>query len=413
MGRYRKSVEESSFEYQFYKALGFPPACSDGGMSLVIRITLGDVDLLDGFYMSLPADAESLSIEDAIRRYILCEKDEDRIRVKHKLSVDPNPDLLDIYDELLFLHEQAETGEVTLSYHINNGDSDIQPTDPVSLHQRVCATDARLSPSGASASCLHHYKLLDLVLEVHDNCDPFSGMTGEQKDAVLKDFRCIFILYLMDRFGYQPGLQDTRLKTQDLRPKTQDSPESRVLSLESRVLDLSPPKYLSNLLEYMTSGDVQLANCIEGEYFITPRGYELLNSIIDEAEFYIDNYDIFGDVYVKGASEVRFNTGYGGNLIVPVFIREGIDPYRALFIAALYLGNLDHLASELTILFSEEPFRELFSLIAYYPKGKIGPELLDRIILEGRLNVERQRLREARLGHIQSIERRISVIGDQ
>lgn len=406
MGRYRKTIEEDSFEYQFYRALGFPPTCSDGGVSLVIRITLGDMDLLDGFYMSMPADADSLSIEDAIRRYILCESEEDRIKVKHTLSADPNPDLLDIYDDLLFLHEQAETGEVILSYHINNGGSDIQPTDPVSLHQRVCATDARPSASGAPASCLHNYKLLDLVLEIHDNRDPFSGMTVEQKDAAIKDFRCIFILYLMDRFGYQPGLQDAR-------PKTQDSPESGVLSLESRVLDPSPPKCLSNLLKYMTSGDVQLATCIEGEYFITPRGYELLSNIIDEAEFYIDNYDIFGDVYVKGASEVRFNTGYGRNLIVPVFIREEIDPYRALFIAALYLGNLDHLASEPTILSSEEPFRELFSLIAYCPEGEIGPELLDRIILEGRLRIEQQKLREARLGHIQSIERRISVIGDQ
>jgi hypothetical protein len=408
MGRYGKTIEEDSFEYQFYRALGFPPTCSDGRMSLVIRITLGDMDLLDGFYMSLPADADSLSIEDAIRRYILCESEEDRIKLKHKLSVDTNPDLLDIYDDLLFLYEQAETGEVTFSYHINNGDSDIQPTDPVSLHQSVCATDVRPSDSGAPASSLSHYKLLDLVLEVHDNSDPFSGMTVEQKDAVLKDFRCIFILYLMDRFGYQPGLQDARHKTAGKMPAL---PEAS--SLESRVLDPSPPKYLSNLLEYMTSGDVQLATCIEGEYFITPRGYELLNNIIDEAEFYIDNYDIFGDVYVKGASEVRFDTGYGGNLIVPVFISEGIDPYRALFTAALYLGNLDHLASEPAILSSEEPFRELFSLIAYCPEREIGPELLDRIILEGRSKVERQKLREARLGHIQSIERRISVIGDQ
>ena len=99
MGYYRKTIEEGSFEHRFYEALGFPPISDEGGIPRVLRITLGDMELLDGFYMSLPADADSLSIEDAIRRYILCESEENRIKMKRKLSRDPNLDLLDIYDE--------------------------------------------------------------------------------------------------------------------------------------------------------------------------------------------------------------------------------------------------------------------------------------------------------------------------
>jgi len=358
MGIYTKTIEEGTFQRRFYEALGFPPISDDGEIPLVLRITLSDMDLLNGFYISLPADADSLSIEDAIRKHVICEDAEDRIAVKRKLAGEPNPDLLDTHDDLLFLYRQAETGRIAFSYSINHGDSDVAPSDPVSLHQRIRTTGGG-----------RQYRLLDLILEVESKLEPFSELTDDQKNAMLDDFRRTFILYLMDKFHRQPEA--------------------------------------SADVEYLASEDVGLLR-FEEEYFITAKGYDLLNRIADEAEFYIDNYDIFGDVYVKGADEIRFNTGYGDNLIVPVFMRAGIDPYRALFVVALYLGNLDHLASEPDAIFSEEPFKELFSLIPYSPtEEEIGAELLDRIISEGGLKVEKQRLREERIKHIERIDQRI------
>jgi hypothetical protein len=372
---YRKIIK-SAFERRFYEAIGFPPIDAEDGVPLVIRITLGDMDLLDAFYIALPADASSLSIEAAMRKHVLCENEEDRDKVRRKLSRDPNPDLLDIYDALLYLYQQAEVGEVILSYHINNGASDIREADPVSLHQQHCSNGGKLN---------RFYSLLDLVLEVYDNLDPLSELTDEQKDAMLENFRRIFALYLMDRFSYQPA----------------------------NAAEHKGSEHLSSVLEYMASEDPGLIR-VDGEYIISPRGYDLLNGIINEAEFYIDNYDIFGDVYVNGAGEIRFNTGYGSNLVVPVFSRVGIDPYRALFVAALYLGNMDYLASDLDVLFSEAPFRDLFSLIAHSPKEEdIGTELLDRIIQEGNLKVQEQRLREARLKRVERIQRHISKVDSQ
>ncbi len=370
MDAYSKSIAEGTFECRFYEALGFPPMSDEDDTSLVLRITLGDMDLMDGFYISLPVEAASCSIEDAIREYVLCESEADRLGVKQKLARDPNLDLLDIYDSLLWLYEQAETGGVTLSHYINNGASEIPPTDLVSLHKQACTTD-----DGRS------YNLLDLVLEVYDNVDPFSGITDEQKEMMLRDFRGLFILYLMDKFGYQPELQDT---------------------------EHAAAENLSAMLEHLASEDIGLIGS-DGDLFLTPEGHDLLSSIVDEAEFYIDNYDIFGDVYVKGDSDVRFDTEYCENLIAPVFIREGIDPYRAFFVAALYLGNLDHLVSDLAMLFSEEPFRQLFSFIAHSKTVEdIGAELLDRTIQAGKSKVEEKQLREQRLKHIESIERRIN-----
>ena len=365
MGVYRKVIAEGSFEQQFYGALDFPPVSEEVDTPAVLRITLGDMELLDGFYMSLPPDVVSMSIEDAIGKYVLCESEADRIAVKRRLARDPNPDLLDIYDSLLRIYQQAETGEVILNYHINNGVSGILPADSVSIHQQTQTTDGGYS-----------YNLLDLVLEVYDNIDPFSGMTDEQKDTILRDFRGIFILYLMDRYGYQPADHEI--------------------------------DGLSTILDYLASEEAGLLCLAEEEWVIAPSGHELLNSVIDEAEFYIDNYDIFGDVSVWRGSEISFNTGYGDNLITPTLMREGIDPRRALFVAALYLGNMDHLMSDLTMLFSEEPFREALGLMACSPTVEdVGTELLDRIISAGKSKIEEQKLSDERLKHIQNIDRRI------
>ena len=200
MDAYSKNIAEGTFERKFYDSLGFPPIPDGDDTSLVLRITLGDMELLDAFYISLPVEAASCSIEDAICRHVLCDDETNRLAVKQKLARDPNPDLLDIYDSLLWLYQQAGTGEFTLKYHINNGASKVRSTELVSSHQQVCVAD-----DGRS------YNLLDLVLEVHDNIDPFSEMTDEYKENMLKDFRGLFILYIMDKFDYQPESQTDQL----------------------------------------------------------------------------------------------------------------------------------------------------------------------------------------------------------
>jgi len=393
MDVYRKTIEEGSFEHQFYGALGFPPLSEEAeDIPLVIRITLGDMELLDGFYMLLPLEASSLSVEDAIRKYVICENEDDRIDMKRQLAKDPNPDLLDIYDDLLQIYREVDAGKISLSYHINNGASDIQPTEPAGIHERLCpiASDSRAA-----------YRMLDIVLEVCEDADPFSGMTEEHRDEMLRDFRSIFVLYLMDKHSYEP------MDDRESNSNTEGENLSALLDylMSEDMLMVSPWSVLTN--ESHLSEDPP-EFCNDGGYSITARGYELLNSIIHEAEFYIDNYDIFGDVYVKGASEISFNTCYGESLIIPVLKKSGVDPFRALFVIALYFGNLDPLESEESLLFSDEPLRDLFYLITYAPAEKdIGSELLDRIISEGTAKVEERHLREARIRHFEDIGRRI------
>jgi len=329
MGYYRKRIKPGSSQEKFYKAMGFP--CLSDTDSLIIRITLGDMDIIDGFYISLPSEAEGLSIEDAIKKYVLSENIKSEIM--RKLSQISNLDLLDIYNALLFIYGDAKIGKIRISYHINNGPSYINPAEPVNKYCQTLRLDNDIE-----------YKLLDLVLEIHENIETIPEM-----DIMLEELRGIFILYLMDKFGY---LMDER------------------------------------------------------EYFITPKGYDYLNRIIDEVEFYIDNYDIYGDVYVKSSGQVCFNTSFGDNIIVPILKKDGINPYRAIFVIAMYLGNLDWIAEDPILLFSDEIFFELFDFIFTSSTiEEIGEEILDRIIKEGKSKIEEQKLREARVNYIENIER--------
>ena len=361
---YRKTFD--NFEHEFYKSLGFPPVSGKYGTDLIIRITLDDMSLLDGFFMDLPLEAELLSIEQAIKKYIICETVEERLDLNEKLSTFPNPDLSDMLDVLTHIYTSEN---VSIQHYINNGETDAQPDDPLYLHEQFQVTDNQI------------YKLIDIVLEVQNNVNSFYLLTESQKKIMLEDFRQVFFLYTMDKFGYRPDPDNIR-------------------TLE--------------VLRKLSSEDIGLIQINVDDWSnpaISYKGYDLLNSIIDEVEFYIENYDVFGDVYVKGFREIIFNIGYGDNLIVPVIIREGIDPYRAIFLSALYLGNMDEVLSSLDRLFSEELFNELFRLIPTSKTEKdIGSELLDTIITEGKNKVSDQSLSEERSKLTENIKKRMSLL---
>lgn len=371
MKKYCKNFIEGTYEYEFYKSLGFPPVTEDHDKCpIVIRITIGDMNLIDGFYMPLPDESESFSIEDTIRNFILGKDQQYRIALKKDLAKYPNPDLCDIYDAITRLYKELDEGKIYIQYNINNGASNIEPSDSVSKHLQIYSLTSK-------------YKLLDLVIDVYDNFDPFSGIPEKQKDIMLKDFRSIFILYAMDKFGYLP-------KSSEAEPELEDK--------------------INGIISYLNEiGLIDTSISNEAHPLITHKGYDFLKGIIDEAEFYIDNYDIFGDVYIKQDGSIEFGTGYGYNFLIPAFKKDGIDPYRALFICSLYLGNMDELLSNMNRLFIEEPFKSLFDLIATSPKEEdIEKEFLENIINEGKRIIDERHYNQERQINIKKIMHRIN-----
>ncbi|HGJ66250.1 TPA: hypothetical protein ENS27_12865 [bacterium] len=366
MSLYEKKIEKDSFDYQFYKSLGFPPINIKTNDNLVLRVTFGDMELIDGLYLSLPLQAEFLSIEEVIKKYVVCNSIKKRLKLKDSLSKYPNPDLIDLVDMICDIYRQKKEGKISIRYHINNGKSHVQPNEIVACHQQICIDDNNIN-----------YKLIDIVLDISNAVDPFYLVNKEQKITMLNDFRQIFILYMADKFGYFSD------------PK--DIPELSTLIDE---IDKQGLIYHDNI------------KCL-----LTPKGDSLLKSIANEAEFYINNYDIYGDVYIKGYTKIMFYTGYGDNLIVPVFLKEGINPYRALFLVALYFGNLDELAFDFSRLFLNETFEGIYCSISDSPDGKeIGSDLLNRIIVEGKSKLLERNIRDQKIADIRNINKRMSLL---
>ncbi len=352
MSGYKKILKDD-FEKEFYKALGFPPLSDDYENELVIRITLDDMNLIDGFYMKIPISAEFLSIEQMLNEYVLCDTTEKKSNLKAKLSNYENPDLVDFIDVLDSIYARHKLGRLIIHYHINNGESNIRPEEPLYLYEQVYSEKDKI------------YKLVDLVLEVQDN--PFYLITRKEKKSLISEFRLIFVLYLIDKYNDLSNINS-------LKPKN----KKRMY----RIIN----KLLSENLINVPDDDLQNIS-------ISYKGRELVDRLIDEAEYYIENYDIFGDVYVKGIDDILFNSGYGDNIIPTVMLNDGINPYRAIFLSALYIGNLDEIASDLNRLFSDGIFDSLFEFFCYSPtKEELGSEVFSKILDKGKEKVFEDRL---------------------
>ena len=77
-------------------------------------------------------------------------------------------------------------------------------------------------------------------------------------------------------------------------------------------------------------------------YAITHQGRTFIGTLIAETESYIRRFDLFSDILPNyGEHPTIFGSGRGIDLRVQIFISEGIDPYRAVFLLHLYDGTLD------------------------------------------------------------------------
>ena len=83
-----------------------------------------------------------------------------------------------------------------------------------------------------------------------------------------------------------------------------------------------------------------------GRMEIGPEGRRFIGRLLAETEDCIDRYDLFRDVAWDEDTEAwDFDSGYGDDLRVEVYIAEGLDPVRAVFLLRLYDGSLDRFAA--------------------------------------------------------------------
>ena len=107
-------------------------------------------------------------------------------------------------------------------------------------------------------------------------------------------------------------------------------------------------------------------------YEITPAGRAYIGHLMRETESYIRRFDVFTDVIPgNGLRPTEFGTGRGMDLRVQVFVAEGIDAYRAVFLLRMYDGTLDSYEASWRRRIEDEGFFDMllepavdFSLVA-------------------------------------------------
>ena len=131
-------------------------------------------------------------------------------------------------------------------------------------------------------------------------------------------------------------------------------------------------------------------------YAVTTEGRRIIAGLLTETESYIDQFDHYQDTLADPeADTVEFGTGRGADLRVEVFMAEGLDPLRTVFLLRFYDGTLDsRLRDWVEAIESEELFEGLLEPVVN--RDSASPEILAAIIEQGNDWLEEQQDRARR-----------------
>ena len=129
---------------------------------------------------------------------------------------------------------------------------------------------------------------------------------------------------------------------------------------------------------------------LTGRFAITPEGRQFIDRLLGETETYIDLYDHYQDTLVDVDRDVaEFGTGQGADLRVQVFLVEGLDPIRTVFLLRLYDGTLDaRLRDWAEVLESTDFFEAVLEPVAN--RDGVAPEAVELVLEHGHAWLEEQ-----------------------
>ena len=129
----------------------------------------------------------------------------------------------------------------------------------------------------------------------------------------------------------------------------------------------------------------------DGAYAITAEGRRFISRLLAETESYIELYDHYRDVLADpDAGLVEFEKGRGTDLRVEVFLAEGLDPVRTVFLLRLYDGTLDARVRDwVEAVETADLFEGVLEPVVN--RDSVSPERLAAIIEHGHAWLEEQR----------------------
>ena len=293
----------------------------DSGGKFELHVALDGMDPEDGLRIQMPLSAAGTSLSDFLDQ-VFPEDEEQQQRVTSLLDIRANPDLPDIYDSILAVFDEWRSGRSTLSFQ-NDANQPLDLAAPIANHLQPGDANPPFCKGGLGGFHLHirrHYQPLEYAIQ--------QGF-WDTKAELLEWLQTHTLLYFIDK-------HELRL---------QASPPGGV---EHALLPIAHSLQAQELIALSPETNT---------FAITREGRRFIGCLLAETESYIDLYDHFKDTaFEEDAEAVEFDTGHGADLRVLVFIAEGLDPIRTLFLLRLYDGTLDAFASTWQELIGDENF---------------------------------------------------------
>ena len=331
--------------------------------SLRVRITLGDMPLSDAFEVVVPDVDAGSSVGDLLDRVFGAGGVRDEA-VFDALDTRRNPDLPEMYADLLDVFTDWRDGRCSLRMHRNHG-PEIESDDDLTPH--LAGVEGSRTP------------LLDIVAEQRYTPLEYAAdrWYGGDRALLVRHLREHVMLHFVGRLGHdiaEPG----------------PSANAALLAIADRLVEQGA-----------------IAVDADGGYSLTEDGEDRLELADAEVESSIDLYDIFGDVAHHG-DHIELGGGMGFDLRVDVYEAEGIDAAEAVLQRQLHDGTLDDLDADWRdAILDDEFFAEL--LIDLVDRERVDTDALEEIIEAGFAHLEEARERsdrEARRRRIESQARR-------
>lgn len=252
-----------------------------------LTISLGDMKLEDSFQIFVPLELSNYTLHTFLSRLfeegLVC-----NTPVSLLMDLDENPDLSDMFGELLLIYNQWRLNKCSMKFLNKNGNA-INLTDLLSNHIQ--------------------FQELNMILEQRYEIFHSDTITDDHQIALLKWMKEITTLYLID---------------------------SRVNGIHS-----DDDLLLRDHVDHLISRQLIILDNVSKKYEVTTKGRNYITDLMSETERYIDQYDIFHDVkFDYDAYVIEFGSGKGVDLRVPVFENEGLDPIRTVFLLRIYDGTL-------------------------------------------------------------------------
>ncbi len=320
--RYQKELPGFSIEYNPSKAYYVKHR------PFTLQVSLGEMGLEDAFWVELGPEYVESRLGDFLDNVFSGDRKQ-QATFRSLIDVRENPDLPDMYDALLEMFAEWRSGKCSLHFFANQG-PEIKLTDRLDDH---------LSLMQSPEHGIDESPLLDLVIEQKLEVLDYLANTGyfKSKKTTMEFMQANMLMYFLDKHEYKLSVKPIDETDQNLLP----------------------------IAKKLQSAKLIAPSDVEGTFAITEAGRQAIGKTIAETDTYVDQYDVFKDVFYDADSgALEFETGQGKDLRVQLYEYDDQDAVRVVFLLRLYDSTFDEgRATWRDSIQSEQFFGEILSPI--------------------------------------------------